>query len=75
MSFSKGAIITNIEKREGGWWIGDIGRQKKKLFPANYVEEIDPSSAQFDIDNQLGELQQGAIDMAGRAIVLNMNVL
>ena len=65
MSFSKGAIITNIEKREGGWWVGDIGRQKKKLFPVNYVEEIDPASAQFDVDNQLGELQQGCIDLAG----------
>ena len=66
MSFSKGAIITNIEKKEGGWWTGDLGRQKKKLFPANYVEEIDPASTQFDVDNQLGELQQGCIDLAGR---------
>ena len=65
MSFSKGAVITNVEKREGGWWKGDLGRQKRKLFPANYVEEVDPDSAQYDIDNQLGEIQQGCIDLTG----------
>ena len=51
MSFNEGAIITNVEKKEGGWWKGDLGWQKQKLFPANYVEEIDAASAQSQVDN------------------------
>ena len=54
-----------MEKRDGGWWRGDLGRQKKKLFPANYVEELDTDNSEMDIDNQLGQLQQGAIDLQG----------
>ena len=70
MTFSKGAVITNIEKRDGRWWKGDLGKQKKKLFPANYVEEIDPDSTLFDVDNQLGEMQQGCIDLTGEYVCL-----
>ena len=47
MSFSEGAIITNVEK-EGRWWKGDLGWQKQKLFPAN---KIDATSAQPEVDN------------------------
>ena len=64
LTFSKDAIITNVEKHEGGWWRGDLGRRKKKWFPANYVEEIDTNDPSSD-DKQLGNLQQGAIDVAG----------
>ena len=65
LSFGKGAIITNVEKHEGGWWRGDYGRKKKKWFPANYVEEIDTADPQIEAEKQLGNLQQGAIDVAG----------
>ena len=54
-----------MEKRDGGWWTGDLGRQKKKLFPANYVEELDPDVSEMDVDNQLGQIQQGAIELQG----------
>ena len=30
MSFIKDAIITDVEKHDGGWWLGNIGRKKKK---------------------------------------------
>ena len=49
----------------GGWWRGDYGRKKKKWFPANYVEEIDTADPQAEAEKQLGNLQQGAIDIAG----------
>ena len=65
LSFCKGAIITNVEKHEGGWWRGDYGHKKKKWFPANYVEEIDTADPQIEAEKQLGNLQQGAIDVAG----------
>ena len=64
LTFCKDAIITNVEKHNGGWWRGDLGRRKKKWFPANYVEEID-TDEQKNEDRQLGKLQQGAIDIAG----------
>ena len=64
LTFSKDAIITNVEKHEGGWWRGDYGRRKKKWFPANYVEELDTNDPSSE-EKQLGNLQQGAIDVAG----------
>ena len=65
LTFCKDAIITNVEKHEGGWWRGDYGRRKKKWFPANYVEEVDTNDPSSE-EKQLGNLQQGAIDVAGQ---------
>ncbi|CAI8032851.1 1-phosphatidylinositol 4,5-bisphosphate phosphodiesterase gamma-1, partial [Geodia barretti] len=64
MSFIKDAIISDVEKHEGGWWRGNHGRKKRKWFPANYVEELEDSSSQSD-EQQLGNLQQGSIDLSG----------
>ena len=64
LSFCKDAVIANVEKHEGGWWCGDYGRRKKRWFPANYVEEIDVNDPTSE-ERQLGNLQQGAIDVAG----------
>lgn len=64
LSFCKDSIMTNVVKHEGGWWQGDHGRRKQKWFPANYVEEIDVNDPATD-EKQLGNLQQGAIDLAG----------
>ena len=30
MSFIKDAIITEVEKHDGGWWRGNHGRKKRK---------------------------------------------
>ena len=65
LTFSKDAIITNVDKHEGGWWRGDYGRKKKKWFPANYVEEVDTTDSSAE-DKQLGNLQQGVIDIGGK---------
>ena len=54
----------------GGWWRGDYGRKKKKWFPANYVEEIDTADPQTEAEKQLGNLQQGAIDIAGALYIV-----
>uniref|UniRef100_A0A8C5E9G0 1-phosphatidylinositol 4,5-bisphosphate phosphodiesterase gamma n=1 Tax=Gouania willdenowi TaxID=441366 RepID=A0A8C5E9G0_GOUWI len=40
LSFTKNAIISNVDKQEGGWWKGDCVGKKQLWFPANYVEEI-----------------------------------
>jgi phosphatidylinositol phospholipase C gamma-1 len=64
MSFIKDAIITEVEKHDGGWWRGNHGRKKRKWFPANYVEELEEPDSQSD-DQQLGNLQQGSIDLSG----------
>lgn len=68
LTFSKDAIITNVEKHEGGWWRGDYGKRKKKWFPANYVEELDTNDPSSE-DKQLGNLQQGAVDIAGAQLI------
>uniref|UniRef100_A0A8C7TIV2 1-phosphatidylinositol 4,5-bisphosphate phosphodiesterase gamma n=1 Tax=Oncorhynchus mykiss TaxID=8022 RepID=A0A8C7TIV2_ONCMY len=49
LSFSKNAIIQNVDKQEGGWWKGDCGGKKQLWFPANYVEEISPSATHTGI--------------------------
>lgn len=41
LSFCKQAIITNVDKPDGGWWRGDYGGKKHHWFPANYVQEIE----------------------------------
>uniref|UniRef100_G1R3W8 1-phosphatidylinositol 4,5-bisphosphate phosphodiesterase gamma n=1 Tax=Nomascus leucogenys TaxID=61853 RepID=G1R3W8_NOMLE len=38
LTFTKSAIIQNVEKQEGGWWRGDYGGKKQLWFPSNYVE-------------------------------------
>uniref|UniRef100_A0A668A5E6 1-phosphatidylinositol 4,5-bisphosphate phosphodiesterase gamma n=1 Tax=Myripristis murdjan TaxID=586833 RepID=A0A668A5E6_9TELE len=48
LSFTKNAIISNVDKQEGGWWKGDCGGKKQLWFPANYVEEISPSAVEPD---------------------------
>lgn len=36
LTFTEGAVITNIEKVDEDWWLGDYNGERK-LFPANYV--------------------------------------
>ena len=67
LSLCKDAIITSVEKHEGGWWRGDYGKRKRKWFPANYVEEVDTMNSKSE-DRQLGDLQKGAIDIEGKFI-------
>lgn len=45
LSFCKHAIITNVKKVQGMWWVGDYGGKKQLYFPANYVEETMPSGS------------------------------
>ena len=71
LTFCQGAIITNVEKVDGGWWCGDYGIQHKGWFPANYVEEV----VQTQEDKQLGTLQQGAIDIQGCTVGMCMKSL
>ncbi|XP_031560507.1 1-phosphatidylinositol 4,5-bisphosphate phosphodiesterase gamma-1-like isoform X2 [Actinia tenebrosa] len=77
MTFCRGAFITNVVKDDSGWWTGDYGDQKQKLFPANYCEEIiTPEAPEEAVDesNQekdskvLGDLQKGAIDVQGCSV-------
>lgn len=65
LSFCRGAIITNVEKLEGGWWCGDYGKFTRGWFPANHVEEIKAEEAEELDEKQLGNLQQGAINIVG----------
>ena len=39
ISFDPGDIITNVEKIDDGWWMGDC-HGHRGLFPSNYVEAI-----------------------------------
>uniref|UniRef100_A0AAQ5XWW2 1-phosphatidylinositol 4,5-bisphosphate phosphodiesterase gamma n=1 Tax=Amphiprion ocellaris TaxID=80972 RepID=A0AAQ5XWW2_AMPOC len=68
LSFIKNAIISNVDKQEGGWWKGDCGGKKQLWFPANYVEEISPSAAEPDRtmteNSPLGDLLRGSVDVS-----------
>lgn len=48
LSFCKHAVITNVDKQEGGWWRGDYGGKQQHWFPSNYVEEIEPQQERED---------------------------
>uniref|UniRef100_A0A667ZVV2 Phosphoinositide phospholipase C n=1 Tax=Myripristis murdjan TaxID=586833 RepID=A0A667ZVV2_9TELE len=68
LSFTKNAIISNVDKQEGGWWKGDCGGKKQLWFPANYVEEISPSAVEPDRamteNSPLGDLLRGSVDVS-----------
>ncbi|XP_036389627.1 1-phosphatidylinositol 4,5-bisphosphate phosphodiesterase gamma-1 [Megalops cyprinoides] len=75
LSFSKNAIIQNVEKQEGGWWKGDCGGKKQLWFPANYVEEISPTAVEPDRsplteNSPLGDLLRGSVDVSSCQIVV-----
>ncbi|XP_075882203.1 1-phosphatidylinositol 4,5-bisphosphate phosphodiesterase gamma-1 [Nelusetta ayraudi] len=75
LSFTKNAIISNVDKQEGGWWKGDCGGKKQLWFPANYVEEISPSAAEPDRtemteNSPLGDLLRGSVDLSSCQIVV-----
>uniref|UniRef100_A0A4W6F7S3 1-phosphatidylinositol 4,5-bisphosphate phosphodiesterase gamma n=1 Tax=Lates calcarifer TaxID=8187 RepID=A0A4W6F7S3_LATCA len=61
LSFTKNAIISNVDKQEGGWWKGDCGGKKQLWFPANYVEEISPSAAEPDRTVRSVKLREGLL--------------
>ncbi|KAK1156161.1 1-phosphatidylinositol 4,5-bisphosphate phosphodiesterase gamma-1-like isoform X1 [Acipenser oxyrinchus oxyrinchus] len=68
LSFMKNAVIHNVEKQEGGWWKGEYGGKKQLWFPANYVEEISPSTLEperspLTENSPLGDLLRGSIDV------------
>lgn len=65
LSFCRGAVITNVEILEGGWWCGDYGKFTRGWFPANHVEEIKTEEIEEQEEKQLGNLQQGAINIVG----------
>lgn len=72
LTFSKHAIITNVNRVEGGWWKGDYGGKKQQLFPANYVEELAPQDNTSDSSDSmmLGNLQKGSLDIMGAVVEL-----
>ncbi|KAK7884209.1 hypothetical protein WMY93_027332 [Mugilogobius chulae] len=76
LSFTKNAIISNVEKQEGGWWKGDCGGKKQLWFPANYVEEISPTAAEPDRTQEvtenspLGDLLRGSVDVSSCHIAI-----
>ncbi|XP_037540749.1 1-phosphatidylinositol 4,5-bisphosphate phosphodiesterase gamma-1 [Nematolebias whitei] len=68
LSFTKNAVITNVDKQEGGWWKGDSGGKKQMWFPANYVEEIsqgvaEPDRTEMTENSPLGDLLRGSVDV------------
>ncbi|XP_039609688.1 1-phosphatidylinositol 4,5-bisphosphate phosphodiesterase gamma-1-like isoform X1 [Polypterus senegalus] len=76
LCFPKQAIITNVDKQEGGWWRGDYGGKRQLWFPANYVEEIPSSSTQEQDEasaenSPLGNFLKGFIDVPTCHIVVH----
>ncbi|XP_063816320.1 1-phosphatidylinositol 4,5-bisphosphate phosphodiesterase gamma-1 isoform X1 [Pseudophryne corroboree] len=76
LTFTKNAIIQNVEKQEGGWWRGDYGGKKQMWFPSNYVEEIfspaepEPERPHLDENSPLGDLLGGELDVPSCQIAI-----
>ncbi|XP_074148737.1 1-phosphatidylinositol 4,5-bisphosphate phosphodiesterase gamma-1 isoform X1 [Sminthopsis crassicaudata] len=76
LTFTKSAIIQNVEKQEGGWWRGDYGGKKQLWFPSNYVEEmanpatLEPEREQLDENSPLGDLLRGVLDVPACQIAI-----
>ncbi|KAF7240860.1 1-phosphatidylinositol 4,5-bisphosphate phosphodiesterase gamma-1 [Varanus komodoensis] len=77
LTFTKNAVIQNVEKQEGGWWRGDYGGKKQLWFPANYVEEIigptglEPErEEQLDENSPLGDMLRGVLDVPSCQIAI-----
>ncbi|XP_060063123.1 1-phosphatidylinositol 4,5-bisphosphate phosphodiesterase gamma-1-like [Ylistrum balloti] len=64
LSFLKGAVITNVNKSDNGWWRGDYGDKKQAWFPDYMVEEIETQDESADT-TPLGAMQKGSIDVQG----------
>ncbi|XP_011505251.1 PREDICTED: 1-phosphatidylinositol 4,5-bisphosphate phosphodiesterase gamma-1 [Ceratosolen solmsi marchali] len=74
LTLVKHAIITNVNKQNGGWWRGDYGGKKQHWFPANYVDEIEQDSQTDSSDSMLlGNLQKGSLDIIGAVVELTMS--
>ncbi|XP_022209128.1 1-phosphatidylinositol 4,5-bisphosphate phosphodiesterase gamma-1 [Drosophila obscura] len=54
LSFPKHAIITNVQRNNTMWWIGDYGGMIKKHLPANYVKVIDAATEDYNSVNEEG---------------------
>ena len=72
LSFPKGAYITHVVVRDGGWWQGDYGGMKGGYLPSNFVEDIDPAelAALDEVDdgtndrnNPLGTLEKAHLNL------------
>ncbi|XP_066442634.1 1-phosphatidylinositol 4,5-bisphosphate phosphodiesterase gamma-1 isoform X2 [Eleutherodactylus coqui] len=76
LTFTKNAIIQNVDKQEGGWWRGDFGGKKQMWFPSNYVEEIfslpepEPERPHLDENSPLGDLLGGILDVPSCQIAI-----
>lgn len=76
LSFCKGEIISNVIKEDEGWWRGDTVSQTAGYFPSNYVTELpaggtnDLPASRENVDNVLGEMQKGAIDLSNSVMEL-----
>ncbi|XP_034978886.1 1-phosphatidylinositol 4,5-bisphosphate phosphodiesterase gamma-1 isoform X1 [Zootoca vivipara] len=77
LTFTKNAVIQNVEKQEGGWWRGDCGGKKQLWFPSNYVEEIASPTGlepereqQIDENSPLGDLLGGVLDVPACQIAI-----
>ncbi|KAH8303730.1 hypothetical protein KR018_008971 [Drosophila ironensis] len=54
LSFPKHAIITNVQRDNSMWWIGDYGGMIKMHFPANYVKVMDSATDDYNPINEEG---------------------
>jgi phosphatidylinositol phospholipase C gamma-1 len=89
LTLVKNCIVTNVQKKDAGWWKGDYGGRKQHWFPANFVQEIEASQepteggganaigGEEDGGNTelmpLGDLQKGSIDIIGADVEIRDN--
>lgn len=70
LSFKRGALITNVQQQDGGWWRGDCGGKKQLWFPSNYTQLEEGNSLDETESTPLGSLQKGSIEVLGARVDL-----
>lgn len=71
LSFCKNAIISEVQKEDGGWWKGSYGGKKNCWFPVQFVEEVNAEVVEKEDSHPLGNLQQGSFDLMARGITIS----
>lgn len=72
LSFCKHAIITNVEKKEAMWWLGDYGGRKQLYFPANYVIELSSLESNSDENStESNSKELASLDIHGAVVELS----
>lgn len=63
MSFTRGAIISNVREEDKPWWKGDYMDHKQKAFPASYVQVLREGSSEARTPSDTGSARLREVNL------------